>query len=147
VSLHAPNDAIRSRIMPINDAYPIQKLLEACRDYLEVAPRDFITFEYVMLKGINDAPDHAKELARLLADTPSKVNLIPFNPFPDSGFERSDMERVKRFQRVLLDAGYIATIRKTRGDDIDAACGQLAGQVVNRMKKKPIRFHPSAPRP
>ena len=147
VSLHAPNDAIRSRIMPINDAYPIGTLLEACRDYLEVAPRDFITFEYVMLKGINDAPDHAKELAKLLADTPSKVNLIPFNPFPDSGFERSDMERVKRFQRVLLDAGYIATIRKTRGDDIDAACGQLAGQVVNRMKKKPVRFHPAAPRP
>jgi 23S rRNA (adenine2503-C2)-methyltransferase len=147
VSLHAPNDAIRSRIMPINDAYPIEKLLEACRDYLEVAPRDFITFEYVMLKGVNDAPDHAKELARLLADTPSKVNLIPFNPFPDSGFERTDMDRVKRFQRVLLDAGYIATIRKTRGDDIDAACGQLAGQVVNRMKKKTVTFHPSAPRP
>jgi 23S rRNA (adenine2503-C2)-methyltransferase len=146
VSLHAPNDEIRSRIMPINDAYPIAKLLEACRDYLEVAPRDFITFEYVMLKGVNDAPDHAKELARLLADTPSKVNLIPFNPFPDSGFERTDMERVKRFQRVLLDAGYIATIRKTRGDDIDAACGQLAGQVVNRMKKKTVQFHPSAPR-
>jgi 23S rRNA (adenine2503-C2)-methyltransferase len=147
VSLHAPNDAIRSRIMPINDAYPIAKLLEACRDYLDVAPRDFITFEYVMLKGVNDAPDHAKELARLLEDTPAKVNLIPFNPFPDSGFERSDMERVKRFQRILLDAGYIATIRKTRGDDIDAACGQLAGQVVNRMKKKTVQFHPSAPRP
>jgi 23S rRNA (adenine2503-C2)-methyltransferase len=147
VSLHAPNDAIRSRIMPINDAYPIARLLEACRDYLEVAPRDFITFEYVMLKGVNDAPDHAKELAKLLEDTPAKVNLIPFNPFDDSGFERSDMDRVKRFQRILLDAGYVATIRKTRGDDIDAACGQLAGQVVNRMKKKPVRFHPAAPRP
>jgi len=146
VSLHAPNDEIRSRIMPVNDAYPIAKLLDACRDYLEVSPRDFITFEYVMLKGVNDAPDHAKELVRLLKDTPSKVNLIPFNPFPESGFERSDMERVKRFQRILLDAGYIATIRRTRGDDIDAACGQLAGQVVNRMKKKPIRFQPSAPR-
>jgi len=147
VSLHAPNDEIRSRIMPINDAYPIQELLAACRDYLEVAPRDFITFEYVMLKGVNDAPDHARELARLLAETPSKVNLIPFNPFPESGFERSDMDRVKRFQRILLDAGYIATIRKTRGDDIDAACGQLAGQVVNRMKKKTVRFHSSTPRP
>jgi len=100
-----------------------------------------------MLKGVNDAPDHAKELVRLLKDTPSKVNLIPFNPFPESGFERSDMERVKRFQRILLDAGYIATIRRTRGDDIDAACGQLAGQVVNRMKKKTVQFHPSAPRP
>ena len=144
VSLHAPNDEIRSRIMPVNDAYPIAKLLDACRDYLEVSPRDFITFEYVMLKGVNDAPDHAKELAKLLKRVPSKVNLIPFNPFPDSGFETTDMDRVKRFQRVLLDAGYIATIRKTRGDDIDAACGQLAGQVVNRMKRKPISIHRSA---
>src|SRR6476659_7565278 len=141
VSLHAPNDEIRSRIMPVNDAYPIAKLLEACREYLEVSPRDFITFEYVMLKGGNDAPDHAKELARLLKSVPSKVNLIPFNPFPDSGFETTEMDRVKRFQQVLLDAGFIATIRKTRGDDIDAACGQLAGQVVNRMKRKTVRFH------
>jgi 23S rRNA (adenine2503-C2)-methyltransferase len=141
VSLHAPNDEIRSRIMPINDAYPIAKLLDACRDYLEVSPRDFITFEYVMLKGVNDAPDHAKELAKLLKSVPSKVNLIPFNPFPDSGFETTGMDRVKRFQQVLLDAGYIATIRRTRGDDIDAACGQLAGQVVNRMKKKTVRIH------
>jgi 23S rRNA (adenine2503-C2)-methyltransferase len=141
VSLHAPNDEIRSRIMPVNDAYPIARLLDACREYLEVSPRDFITFEYVMLKGVNDAPDHAKELARLLKSVPSKVNLIPFNPFPDSGFATTDMDRVKRFQQVLLDAGYIATIRKTRGDDIDAACGQLAGQVVNRMKKKTVRIH------
>jgi 23S rRNA (adenine2503-C2)-methyltransferase len=140
VSLHAPNDAIRSRIMPINDAYPIAKLLEACKEYLEVAPRDFITFEYVMLKGVNDAPDHARELARTLAaaKVPAKVNLIPFNPFPESGFERTEYDRVKLFQQVLIDAGYIATIRKTRGDDIDAACGQLAGQVVNRMKRKPV---------
>jgi 23S rRNA (adenine2503-C2)-methyltransferase len=141
VSLHAPNDAIRSRIMPVNDAYPISSLLEACRDYLEVAPRDFITFEYVMLKGVNDAPDHAKELVRTLEGTPAKVNLIPFNPFPDSGFEKTEPDRVRLFQRVLLDAGIIATVRKTRGDDIDAACGQLAGQVVNRMKRKPVRFH------
>ena len=146
VSLHAPNDEIRSRIMPINDAYPIATLLAACRDYLEVAPRDFITFEYVMLKGVNDAPDHARELVRTLAGTPSKVNLIPFNPFPDSGFERTDPERVRRFQQVLLDAGLVATVRRTRGDDIDAACGQLAGQVVNRMKKKPLQFHPQSPR-
>jgi 23S rRNA (adenine2503-C2)-methyltransferase len=141
VSLHAPNDAIRSRIMPINDAYPIGTLLEACRDYLEAAPRDFITFEYVMLKGVNDAPDHAKELVRTLEGTPAKVNLIPFNPFPESGFEKTEPDRVRFFQRVLLDAGIIATVRKTRGDDIDAACGQLAGQVVNRMKRKPVRFH------
>ena len=146
VSLHAPNDAIRSRIMPVNDAYPIATLLDACRDYLEAAPRDFITFEYVMLKGVNDAPDHARELAALLESVPSKVNLIPFNPFPDSGFEGADMERVRRFQKILIDAGYIATVRKTRGDDIDAACGQLAGQVVNRMKPKAVRFHSPTPR-
>src|SRR5688500_14920857 len=142
VSLHAPNDEIRSRIMPINDAYPIASLLEACRDYLEVAPRDFITFEYVMLKGVNDAPSPARELLRTLAGTPAKVNLIPFNPFPDSGFEKTDPDRVRLFQKILLDAGIIATVRKTRGDDIDAACGQLAGQVVNRMKRKPVHVHP-----
>jgi 23S rRNA (adenine2503-C2)-methyltransferase len=141
VSLHAPNDELRSRIVPLNKTYPIAELLAACREYLEVSPRDFITFEYVMLQGVNDAPDHAKELARLLKKVPSKVNLIPFNGFPDSGFERSAMDRIKRFQQVLLDAGFIATIRRTRGDDIDAACGQLAGQVVNRMKKKTVRIH------
>jgi 23S rRNA (adenine2503-C2)-methyltransferase len=142
VSLHAPNDAIRSRIMPINDAYPIAVLLEACRDYLEVAPRDFITFEYVMLKGVNDAPDHARELVRTLEGTPAKVNLIPFNAFADSGFERTAGDRVRLFQRILLDAGLVATVRRTRGDDIDAACGQLAGQVVNRMKRKNVvRVH------
>ena len=146
VSLHAPNDAIRSRIMPVNDAYPIATLLAACRDYLEVAPRDFITFEYVMLKGVNDAPDHARELARTLkaAKVPAKFNLIPFNPFPDSGFEKTERERVHLFQKILIDAGYVATIRKTRGDDIDAACGQLAGQVVNRMKKKTVQVHRQA---
>jgi 23S rRNA (adenine2503-C2)-methyltransferase len=144
VSLHAPNDAIRSSIMPVNDAYPIATLLAACRDYLEVAPRDFITFEYVLLKGVNDAPDHAKELARTLKDTPCKVNLIPFNPFPESGFEKTEPDRVRLFQKVLMDAGYIATVRKTRGDDIDAACGQLAGQVVNRMKSKPVHVHRQA---
>jgi 23S rRNA (adenine2503-C2)-methyltransferase len=127
--------------MPINDAYPIATLLDACRDYLEVAPRDFITFEYVMLAGVNDAPEHAHELVKLLATVPSKVNLIPFNPFDRSGFERSDPDRIRRFQQILLDAGFVATVRKTRGDDIDAACGQLAGQVVNRMKRKSVRIH------
>jgi len=146
VSLHAPNDEIRSKIMPINDAYPIATLLAACKDYLEVAPRDFITFEYVMLKGVNDAPDHARELARTLAaaKVPAKVNLIPFNPFPESGFEKTERDRVHLFQKILMDAGYIATIRKTRGDDIDAACGQLAGQVVNRMKRKVVNVHRQA---
>jgi len=146
VSLHAPNDAIRSRIMPVNDAYPIAELLAACRDYLEAAPRDFITFEYVMLKGVNDAPDHARELARLLSTIPSKVNLIPFNPFPDSGFEATGPDRVRLFQKILIDAGFVATVRRTRGDDIDAACGQLAGQVVNRMKPRAVRFHSPSPR-
>ena len=141
VSLHAPNDELRSRIMPINDAYPIATLLDACRDYLEVAPRDFITFEYVMLAGVNDAPEQAHELVKLLATVPSKVNLIPFNPFERSGFERSDAGRIKCFQQILLDAGFVATVRKTRGEDIDAACGQLAGQVVNRMKRKSVRIH------
>jgi 23S rRNA (adenine2503-C2)-methyltransferase len=142
VSLHAPNDALRSRIMPINDAYPIAELLDACRDYLEVAPRDFITFEYVMLEGVNDSVDHARELARLLEDVSAKVNLIPFNAFAGSGFTRTDAPAVRRFQEVLLDAGYVATVRRTRGDDIDAACGQLAGQVVNRMKRKTFPIEP-----
>ena len=144
VSLHAPNDEIRSRIMPVNQAYPIAELLDAWRDYLEVAPRDFITFEYVMLEGVNDSPDDARALVKLLADVPSKVNLIPFNPFPDSGFSRTESAAVRRFQQILLDAGYVATVRKTRGDDIDAACGQLAGQVVNRMKRKTVRIEPRA---
>ena len=134
VSLHAPDDALRSRIMPINAAYPIAELLAACREYLEVAPRDFITFEYILLDGVNDSPEHALGLARLLADTPSKVNLIPFNPFPGSGFERTDPARVRRFQEILLEAGYVATVRKTRGDDIDAACGQLSGDVQDRTR-------------
>jgi 23S rRNA (adenine2503-C2)-methyltransferase len=144
VSLHAPNDELRSSIMPINNTYPIETLMDACREYLAVAPRDFITFEYVMLAGVNDSPALAKELVRLLRKIPSKVNLIPFNPFGDSGFARTDMDAVRRFQKILIDAGFVATVRRTRGDDIDAACGQLAGQVVNRMKKKTIRIHREA---
>jgi 23S rRNA (adenine2503-C2)-methyltransferase len=141
VSLHAPTDELRSRIMPINQAYPIAELLDACRDYLEAAPRDFITFEYVMLEGVNDSPEQARALLKTLAGVPSKVNLIPFNPFPDSGFGRTGAQNVRRFQQILLDAGLVATVRKTRGDDIDAACGQLAGQVVNRMKPRTVRIH------
>jgi 23S rRNA (adenine2503-C2)-methyltransferase len=144
VSLHAPDDELRSRLMPINRSYPIAELLAACRDYLEAAPRDFITFEYVLLDGVNDSPAHARALAKLLADVPSKLNLIPFNPFPDSGFARSRPEAVLRFRDILVEAGYVATIRKTRGDDIDAACGQLAGQVVNRMRKRTVRIHREA---
>jgi len=144
VSLHAPNDELRSRIMPINRSYPIAELLAACREYLAAAPRDFITFEYILLDGVNDAPAHARALAKLLADVPCKVNLIPFNPFPESGFRRARPEAVTRFRDILVEAGYVATIRKTRGDDIDAACGQLAGQVVNRMKKRTVRIHREA---
>ncbi len=141
VSLHAPDDELRSRIMPINRSYPIAELLAACREYLEAAPRDFITFEYVLLDGVNDTPAHARALAKLLREVPCKLNLIPFNPFPESGFARSKPEAVARFRDILVEAGYVATIRKTRGDDIDAACGQLAGQVVNRMKKRTVRIH------
>jgi len=144
VSLHAPDDELRSRIMPVNRSYPIAELLAACRDYLERAPRDFITFEYVLLDGVNDAPAQARALAKLLRDVPCKLNLIPFNAFPDSGFARSKPEAVSRFRDILVEAGYVATIRKTRGDDIDAACGQLAGKVVDRMKKRTVRIHREA---
>ncbi|MBL0141478.1 MAG: radical SAM protein [Betaproteobacteria bacterium] len=150
VSLHAPNDELRSRIMPINRSYGIADLLEACKEYLAAAPRDFITFEYVMLDGVNDAPAHARALAKLLREVPCKLNLIPFNAFPASGFRRSKPEAVARFRDILVEAGYVATIRRTRGDDIDAACGQLAGQVVDRMKqhtvmrKHPVRIHKEA---
>jgi len=132
VSLHAPDDELRDRLVPINRKYPLKELMAACRRYLEKAPRDFITFEYVLLDGINDSDAHARALLALVRDVPSKFNLIPFNPFPDSGFHRSPSERVRRFQEILMGAGSVATVRKTRGDDIDAACGQLAGQVKDK---------------
>ncbi len=135
VSLHAPNDALRDALMPINRKYPIRELLAACVRYLDRAPRDFITFEYVMLKGVNDSDAHARELVALLADVPSKVNLIPFNPFPDAGYERSPRETIQRFSAALNAAGIVTTTRRTRGDDIDAACGQLAGQVKDRTRR------------
>jgi len=136
VSLHAPNDALRDRLVPINRKYPLAQLLAACRRYLERAPRDFVTFEYVMLDGVNDQPAQARELAALVRDTPCKFNLIPWNPFPGAAFRTSPRERVLGFQRELVDAGYVTTIRKTRGDDIDAACGQLAGRVQDRTKRR-----------
>jgi 23S rRNA (adenine2503-C2)-methyltransferase len=132
VSLHAPDDKLRDRLVPINRKYPLKELMAACRRYLENAPRDFITFEYVLLDGVNDSDAHARALLALVKDVPSKFNLIPFNPFPDSGFHRSPPERVRRFQEILMAAGVVATVRKTRGDDIDAACGQLAGQVKDK---------------
>ena len=133
VSLHAPDDALRDRLVPINRRHPLAELLAACRRYLEVAPRDFVTFEYVMLDGVNDAPAQADALVSLVRDVPCKFNLIPFNPFPGTEFRVSPRERILAFQRRLMDAGLVTTIRRTRGDDIDAACGQLAGRVRNRV--------------
>lgn len=135
VSLHAATDDLRDKLVPINRKYPLAELMAACRRYLNVAPRDFITFEYVMLDGVNDRDSDARALARLVRNVPCKVNLIPFNPFPDSGFKRSPRDRVRHFGEILLDAGLVTTTRKTRGDDIDAACGQLAGQVLDRSKR------------
>jgi 23S rRNA (adenine2503-C2)-methyltransferase len=134
VSLHAPNDALRDELVPLNRKYPLAELMAACERYLVHAPRDFITFEYVLLAGINDSPTQAQALARLLAQVPCKVNLIPFNPFPDSGLARPAQGAVRAFGEVLLAAGIVTTIRKTRGDDIDAACGQLAGEVQDRTR-------------
>lgn len=135
VSLHAPNDALRDRIMPINRKYPLAELLGACERYLEHAPRDFITFEYVMLDGVNDALVHADELTVLLERVPAKINLIPFNPFPSTEFRRSSRDAIARFAERLNRAGLVTTIRRTRGDDIDAACGQLAGRVHDRTRR------------
>ena len=162
VSLHAPNDALRDRLVPINRKWPLRELLAACRRYVEVAsaapddgdagaepeppprhvkwqrqgaPRDFITFEYVMLRGVNDTPAHARQLVDLVGDLACKFNLIPFNPFPDAGFERSTPEAILRFQGILMEAGFVTTVRKTRGQEIDGACGQLAGQVQDRTRR------------
>lgn len=137
VSLHAPNDALRNSLVPLNRKYPLAELLGACRDYLSHAPRDFITFEYCMLDGVNDTPEHAKQLVELIRSHGDgkpwcKFNLIPFNPFPQSGLKKSSVEAVKGFAKVLTEAGVVTTVRKTRGDDIDAACGQLAGDVKDR---------------
>jgi 23S rRNA (adenine2503-C2)-methyltransferase len=136
VSLHAPDDALRDELVPLNRKYPLAELLAACKRYLDAAPRDFITLEYCMLDGVNDAPAQAEALVRLVrtAQLPCKFNLIPFNPFPASGLARSPRERITAFAAVLQDAGLVTTIRKTRGDDIDAACGQLAGEVQDRTR-------------
>ncbi|QBM28140.1 23S rRNA (adenine(2503)-C(2))-methyltransferase RlmN [Hydrogenophaga pseudoflava] len=156
VSLHAPNDQLRDVLVPINRKYPIAELLDACLRYLPAAPRDFITFEYCMLDGVNDQPEHAAQLLELVRHhggrgVPCKFNLIPFNPFPDSGLKCSPRPVVQAFARILSEAGIVTTVRKTRGDDIDAACGQLAGDVMDRTQvarriaaAQPIRFvHPA----
>lgn len=137
VSLHATNDVLRDNLVPLNRKYPIEELLAACKRYLAFAPRDFITFEYCMLDGVNDSPQHASELIQLVQGDPNlgawcKFNLIPFNPFPASGLTRSSPNAVAEFARMLSEAGIVTTVRKTRGDDIDAACGQLAGDVKDR---------------
>jgi 23S rRNA (adenine2503-C2)-methyltransferase len=147
VSLHAPDDALRDDLVPLNRKYPIDELLQACGRYLDKAPRDFITFEYCMLDGVNDTPEHAQALVKLSQRIACKFNLIPFNPFPQSGLKRSPRERVTAFARVLQEAGVVTTVRKTRGDDIDAACGQLAGEVqdrtnaAKRMTRARIQIH------
>lgn len=144
VSLHAPNDALRDEIVPINRKYPIAELMAACQRYLEKAPRDFVTFEYVMLDGVNDAVEHAKQLLGIVKDVPCKFNLIPFNPFPNSGYDTSKPDNIRRFRDILMQAGYIVTTRKTRGEDIDAACGQLAGKVQDKTKRSLRRINVEA---
>ena len=138
VSLHAPNDPLRDHLVPLNRKYPLAELMQACQRYLEFAPRDFITFEYCMLDGVNDQPEHARQLIELVRQSGKgawcKFNLIPFNPFPESGLKCSPRGTVLEFGRLLNEAGIVTTVRKTRGDDIDAACGQLAGDVQDRTR-------------
>ena len=149
VSLHAPNDALRDELVPINQKYPLRELMAACRRYLVKAPRDFVTFEYVMLDGVNDRDADARQLLALTRDVPCKFNLIPFNPFPGSPYKRSSSARIRQFAEILMAAGIVTTTRKTRGDDIDAACGQLAGQVkdkTRRVERRVINFHEAGKR-
>ncbi|AGA32563.1 Ribosomal RNA large subunit methyltransferase N [Thioalkalivibrio nitratireducens DSM 14787] len=150
VSLHAPNDALRNRLVPINRKYPIHELLNACRRYTRDGARHHrVTFEYVLLAGINDQPRHARELMALLRDVPCKINLIPFNPFPGSPFVRPSSNAVRVFEKLLDDAGFVTIVRRTRGDDIDAACGQLVGEVADRSGRgaRMIRLHADLPQP
>ena len=144
VSLHAPNDELRNELVPVNRKYPLRELIEACKRYVGRENRRKVTFEYVMLDGVNDTPAHARALVRLLSHVPSKVNLIPFNPFPNTDYRCSTPEAIERFTQILHQAGLIATRRKTRGDDIDAACGQLVGEVRARSRSH-LRLHPAGP--
>ncbi|MCU0734368.1 MAG: 23S rRNA (adenine(2503)-C(2))-methyltransferase RlmN [Methylotetracoccus sp.] len=144
VSLHAPNDELRNELVPVNRKYPLRELIEACKRYVGRENRRKVTFEYVMLDGVNDTPAHARALVRLLSHVPSKVNLIPFNPFPNTDYRCSTPEAIERFTQILHQAGLIATRRKTRGGDIDAACGQLVGEVRARSRSH-LRLHPAGP--
>jgi 23S rRNA (adenine2503-C2)-methyltransferase len=135
VSLHAPSDELRNELVPVNKKYPLKDLMQICKHYFNGEPRRVVTFEYVMLKDVNDTPEHARQLVKLLRDVPSKVNLIPFNPFPMTQYERSSQTAINTFRTILMDKGINTITRKTRGDDIDAACGQLAGQVKDRTSR------------
>jgi 23S rRNA (adenine2503-C2)-methyltransferase len=136
VSLHAPNDELRTELVPLNRKYPIDELLAACARYAARRPRTTITFEYTMLDGVNDKPEHARQLIKLMRRLPAKVNLIPFNPFHGTRFSRSSEEAIRGFQKILLDADVLTMVRRTRGEDIDAACGQLKGQVMDRTRRQ-----------
>jgi 23S rRNA (adenine2503-C2)-methyltransferase len=140
LSLHAATDTLRDQLVPLNRKYPLADVIEACQTFVSHAPRKRITIEYVMLQGINDRPEDAEALIALLKDLPNKLNLIPFNPFPDAGFSRSSNNRIHAFQERLAKAGFLCTIRKTRGDDIAAACGQLVGQFTDRSTRQ-VRWH------
>ncbi|MFQ5470680.1 MAG: 23S rRNA (adenine(2503)-C(2))-methyltransferase RlmN [Gammaproteobacteria bacterium] len=142
ISLHATNDELRDRLVPINKKYPIQSLLAACKRYISGKPHRKITFEYVMLAAVNDSPQHAKELIKLLEGIPSKVNLIPFNPFPGAGFQTSTQDVIDQFQVRLMNAGLVTITRRTRGDDIDAACGQLVGKVADKTRRSSRQVSP-----
>jgi 23S rRNA (adenine2503-C2)-methyltransferase len=144
VSLHAANDDLRSELVPLNKKYPIAELMAACQRYVQRKPRSSITFEYTLMKGVNDQPQHARQLAKLMRQfdnavqikDAAKVNLIPFNPFPGTRFERSAEDDIRAFQKLLLDSHVLTMVRRTRGDDIDAACGQLKGQVMDRTRRQ-----------
>jgi 23S rRNA (adenine2503-C2)-methyltransferase len=135
VSLHAPTDEVRDILVPINQKYPLKELMAACNKYIEKSPRGFITFEYVMLDGINDSDADARALVKLLKSVPSKLNLIPFNPFPNTDYQCSSRRVIERFRDIVYNAGIVTTIRKTRGEDIDAACGQLVGKVQDKSRR------------
>jgi 23S rRNA (adenine2503-C2)-methyltransferase len=136
VSLHAPNDELRNELVPLNKKYPLKELMAVCREYFKDEPRRSITMEYVMLDGVNDQPEHAKQLIKILDGVPAKMNLIPFNPFPHTTYQRSSDFAIDRFRDILMKAGLNTTVRRTRGDDIDAACGQLVGQVKDRTRRQ-----------
>jgi 23S rRNA (adenine2503-C2)-methyltransferase len=139
LSLHAPNDALRNELVPINRKYPIKDLLEACKRYISGETKRKVTVEYVLLDGVNDQPQHARELVKLLKNFPCKINLIPFNPFPNSVYKTSPEESIERFRNIVVKGGLLTTTRKTRGEDIDAACGQLAGKVLDKTKRSARR--------